>query len=53
MDEAVVDSNKADQEAREDVVILDRTVDVEEPPEVVAPASRPTHDPTLKSPFNL
>ena len=43
-DEDVVDSNKADPEARVDVAISDRIVDVEEHLEAVAPANPPTHD---------
>ena len=42
--EAVAGLSKADQEAKEDVEILDRIVDVEEPLVVAAPARLPTHE---------
>jgi hypothetical protein len=52
-DEDVVDSNKADPEARVDEATSDRTVDVEEHLEAVAPANPPTHDLPLNEPLYL
>lgn len=43
--EVVVDLNKVDRVAKEDVELLDRTVGVAEPLEVVAQAKLPTLDP--------